>query len=53
MYYKKQPHNKLQYLDIKKIARSLDLDPVTIPKNRYKPLLRGLSDKEIKLEISY
>ncbi|WP_139414574.1 DUF648 domain-containing protein [Chlamydia abortus] len=45
----------LPSLDIKKIARSLNLDQVTIPKSHilsYNPLLRGLSDKEIKLELA-
>ncbi|QEM73901.1 DUF648 domain-containing protein [Chlamydia abortus] len=45
----------LPSLDMKKIARSLNLDQVTIPKSHilsHKPLLRGLSDKEIKLELA-
>ncbi|AFS21879.1 DUF648 domain-containing protein [Chlamydia psittaci] len=45
----------LPSLDIKKIARSLDLDQVIIPKSHiliHKPLLRGLSSKEIKLELA-
>lgn len=45
----------LPSLDMKKIARSLNLDQVTIPNSHilsHKPLLRGLSDKEIKLELA-